>query len=127
MGEFHRDFNSTTCTTSIQKLLATAGVETSCGAIGLWAWGMSQILNFCEQEPAIDASKVGVTGLSRLGKACLWAGASDPRFSLVCPCCSGHSGASLSRRMIGETIASAATRYPHWFDQAGQYAKLGGR
>ena len=127
MGEFHRDFNSVSCTTAIQKVLDAAKVVYSCGALGLWAWGMSQMLNFCEQSTAIDASKVGVTGLSRLGKACLWAGATDTRFSVVCPCCSGHSGASLSRRLIGETIASAATRYPHWFDQGGNYATLGGR
>jgi (4-O-methyl)-D-glucuronate---lignin esterase len=101
----------------------TAPTPDEWGAIAAWAWGVSRFVDYLETDQAVDAKRIAITGVSRLGKTVLWAGANDPRIALVIASCSGEGGAALARRNYGETIAhlEAPTRYPYQF--AGNYAK----
>jgi hypothetical protein len=93
------------------------------GTISGWAWGLSRVLDYLEQDKDVDGKRVALTGVSRLGKTVLWTGAHDTRFAMIIASCSGEGGAALSRRNYGETIAhlTAPTRYAYQF--AGNYSK----
>jgi hypothetical protein len=95
------------------------------GSISAWGWGMSRAMDYFETDKSVDAKRVAIYGVSRLGKTVMWAGAHDPRFALVIASCSGEGGAALSRRNYGETIAhlTAPSRYPYQF--AANYGKYG--
>lgn len=109
----------------IRNLFPATGKPDEWGSFAAWSYGLSRILDYFEEEPAVDAGRVAIAGISRLGKTVLWAGALDTRFAMVIPMCSGESGAALSRRNYGETIAhiTEKTRFPYWF--APKYQEYG--
>ena len=88
--------------------------ERPSAAISAWAWGVSRALDALEAQPEIDARRMAVHGLSRLGKTALWAGANDPRIALTVSCCSGTCGAKLAHRYFGEDFAWIDLWNPHW-------------
>ncbi len=85
------------------------------GAIAIWAWTMSRVLDAlaAQMVPEIDPTRVIAHGHSRLGKTAIWAGVNDPRFAAVISNNSGCLGATLTRD-IGETPSRLATTFPHW-------------
>jgi hypothetical protein len=93
------------------------------GAVAAWSWGVSRAVDYLETDPLVDASKIALHGVSRLGKTTMWAAAKEERIACVIASVSGEGGAALSRRDYGETVAHLVepTRYPYQF--ARNYAK----
>ena len=88
----------------------------SWATISAWAWGASRVLDWVETVKSIDAAHVGVVGLSRRGKAALWAGATDTRFAMSCSAGSGCCGAKLFRHEErGAETIRRILRFRHWF------------
>ena len=94
------------------------------GSLRAWAWGAARGLDYLETDPAIDAKKVGIEGVSRFGKAALVTMAFEPRFAVVLVGSSGEGGAKLHRRNFGEAVENlTGSGEYHWM--AGNFLKYG--
>jgi hypothetical protein len=95
------------------------------GVLRAWAWGASRLLDYLETDPAVDAKRAVIEGVSRFGKASLVAMAYEPRFAMGFIGSSGMGGAALHRRRIGELLENVAgSGEYHWM--AGNYIKYAG-
>jgi hypothetical protein len=95
------------------------------GALRAWAWGASRALDYFETDKAVDATRVGIEGLSRYGKAALLAMAYEPRLAIAFVGSSGAGGAKILRRNFGEQVENiASTSEYHWM--AGNFLKYAG-
>lgn len=94
------------------------------GALRAWSWGAARALDYLETLPRVDATRVGIEGVSRYGKAALVTMAFEPRFAVALIGSSGEGGVSPYRRNFGETVENltAASQY-HWM--AGNFLKYG--
>ncbi|WP_205691508.1 acetylxylan esterase [Caulobacter sp. 602-2] len=95
------------------------------GALRAWAWGVSRVLDLLEADPAVDARRAAVAGMSRYGKAALLAMAYEPRLAAGYIASSGEGGAKLHRRRRGEQVENlAAVGEHHWM--AGNFLRYAG-
>lgn len=95
------------------------------GTLKAWAWGASRALDYFESDAAVDASRIGISGLSRYGKAALVAMAYEPRLAIGFIGSSGAGGAKLLRRNLGEQVENLASSAEyHWF--AGNFIRYAG-
>jgi hypothetical protein len=94
------------------------------GSLRAWSWGAARALDYLETDPTVDATHVGIDGVSRYGKAALVTMAFDPRFAMVLVGSSGEGGAKLHRRNWGEAVENlTGTGEYHWM--AGNFLKYG--
>jgi hypothetical protein len=96
------------------------------GALRAWAWGLSRLIDHFEQTPGcgVDPKKVGVTGVSRYGKAAIVAQAFDERVAVGLIGSSGQGGVKLSRHDFGEAVENLTSSGAyHWM--AANYLKYG--
>ena len=94
------------------------------GALRAWGWGASCALDYLETDALVNAKQVGIEGVSRYGKAALVTMAFDQRFAVGLIGSSGKGGATLHRRVFGESVENltGGGGY-HWM--AGNYLKYG--
>jgi hypothetical protein len=87
------------------------------GILAGWAWGASRVADFLEKDPAIDKSKLIITGASRNGKSSMIAAAFDDRLHGA-PVVTGGGGMG-AYRFAGprksETLDIMQKKYPNWF------------
>lgn len=92
------------------------------GVLRAWGWGASRAIDYLESDHLVDSKKIGIEGVSRYGKAALVAMAFDQRFAIGLIGSSGKGGATLHRRVFGETVENlAGSGASHWM--AGNYIK----
>ncbi len=114
--DFEQDYDQGWISGLRSSLAESLSIQTAeWGAVAIWGWGMSRIMDYLETDAQVDPAKVVITGHSRLGKAALWAAANDPRFAIVVSNNSGEGGAALARRNYGETVKLINDVFPHWF------------
>ena len=95
------------------------------GALRAWAWGASRALDYFETDKTVDASQVGIEGLSRFGKAAVVTMAYEPRFAIGFIGSSGEGGVKIHRRTFGEQVENVASAGEyHWM--AGNFIKYAG-
>lgn len=93
-------------------------------SLGAWAWGLMRGMDMIEKDTLLDATRVVLTGSSRLGKTALIAAAFDERFPVVVPNQTGGGGVPLAKRNFGENITTETRKFTHWYCKA--YKKYAG-
>jgi hypothetical protein len=93
------------------------------GAISAWSWGLSRAMDYFVTDPQIDAKKIALFGVSRLGKTVLWTGARDDRYGMIIASCGGEGGAALSRRNYGENLNHMTAPSRYFYQFAGNWRK----
>ncbi len=86
------------------------------GALRAWQWGVSRLIDYFAANPdsKVDATKVGIEGVSRYGKAALVTQAFDERVAVGLIASSGAGGIKLYRHIFGENVANLAGGGYYW-------------
>jgi hypothetical protein len=90
------------------------------GILGGWVWGTERVVDYLQGDPLIDRTKLVITGVSRIGKAAMIAGAFDDRIAVVAPVASSGLGTPAYRfsgagRGGKEGLAEMMKKYPNQF------------
>jgi hypothetical protein len=98
---------------------------TDWGTLAAWGWGVSRLIDYFETDTDVDATKIGLSGHSRFGKATLVTMAYEPRLAIAYPSCAGSLGTSMERRHWGQDIENSGwDQEYHWV--AGNFFKWHG-
>ncbi len=85
------------------------------GQLMAGAWGIGRLIDYLETVANLDATKIGLQGHSRWGKATIVAQAFEPRITVGYPSCGGALGPSLIRRHWGQNLENLSwDREYHW-------------
>ena len=95
------------------------------GALRAWQWGVSRLIDYFQNNPdaMVDATKVGIEGVSRYGKAAIVTEAFEPRIAVALIASSGEGGVKLHRHIFGEAVENLAGGEYYWM--AGNFIKYG--
>ncbi|HLN20530.1 MAG TPA: BACON domain-containing protein [Bacteroidales bacterium] len=95
------------------------------GTLVAWSWGVSRIIDYLETDKNVDANKLGLSGVSRYGKATIVTMAYEPRLAIAFPGDAGSLGTKLNRRHWGQDLESSTPENEyHWM--AGNFFKWAG-
>jgi hypothetical protein len=72
-------------------------------------------MDYLQIDKDLDSRRIYLNGVSRYGKAAMWAGAQDTRFAATFSGESGCGGAVIVRRQYGETVRAITGSFPYWF------------
>jgi hypothetical protein len=89
------------------------------GVLRAWGWGISRLIDYFEQatDGWVDATKVGMEGHSRWGKATLLAMAFEPRLAIGYPSCGGSLGTKMNTRHWGQNLENSSwDQEYHWMN-----------
>jgi (4-O-methyl)-D-glucuronate---lignin esterase len=76
------------------------------GTLVAYAWGVGRLIDYYETVPERDATKIGLMGHSRWGKATMVAMAYEKRIAMGFPGAGGTLGAKQFRRHWGQDLSS---------------------
>lgn len=119
---------------AVNSILAKAFPECDWGAIAMWAWGHSRLVDYLLTTDWADPDKLVSTGHSRGGKVALCAAIYDERIALCAPNGSGCGGAGCFRFLGGrygegigacETAGSINDMLGYWWADA--FGEFGAR
>lgn len=93
------------------------------GALRAWGWGAARALDYLETDTLVDASKVGIEGVSRYGKAAAVTLAFEDRFAVGLIGSAGKGGVTVFRRNFGQAVESLSGGEYYWM--GGNFLKYG--
>jgi hypothetical protein len=95
------------------------------GTLAAYSWGVGRIIDYFETDKDVNAKIIGLSGVSRYGKATIVSVAYEPRIAIGFPGDAGSLGTKMNRRHWGQDLEnSTASNEYHWM--AGTFFKWAG-